>query len=138
MAVALSVLKREAFEVSNENANENLFEEWREHMINCSATFWFWDFILKLEVLVLVFVHAHRENNLDLYIEALDELIFLFFGLDHPNYNRWGSVQTGDIKSLNTKAKSVLSKSWFEQKTNHRFSAIPLDQAHEEKVALLV
>ena len=63
---------------------------------------------------------------------------FLFLGLDPPNYNRWRSVQTGDIKSLNTKAKSVLSKSWVEQKANHRFSTIPLDQAHEEKVALLV
>lgn len=40
-AVALSVLQREAFEAANESTNENLFEEWRERMINCSATFWF-------------------------------------------------------------------------------------------------
>ena len=48
-------------------------------MINCSATFWFSDFILKLEVLVLVFVRSHRENNLDLHIEVLDELVFFIF-----------------------------------------------------------
>ena len=107
-AVVLSVLQREAFEVSNEKA----FEEWRERMINCSTTFWFWNFILNLEVLVLVFVRSHRENSIDLYIEALDELMFLYFGLDHPNYSRWGSFHIRDMKFLNTEAKSVLSKSW--------------------------
>ena len=56
-------------------------------MINCDATFWFGNFILKLEVLVLVFVRSHRENNIGLYIEALDKIMFLFFGLDHPNFS---------------------------------------------------
>ena len=37
------------------------------------------------------------------------------------------------MKSLNTEAKSVLSKSWVVQKTNHRFSTIPLDYAHEQE-----
>ena len=38
-AVAISVLQKEAFEVANENANENSFEELRQRMINFSATF---------------------------------------------------------------------------------------------------
>ena len=85
-------------------------------MHDCSATFWFEDFILKLEVLVLVFFRSHREKNIDLYTEALDKHMFLFFGLDHPNYIRWGSVHIRDSKLLNTEAKSVLSKSWVVQK----------------------
>ena len=35
------------------------------------------------------------------------------------------------MKSLNSEAKSILSKSWIVQKTNHRLSTIPLDHAHE-------
>ena len=78
-AVAISVLQKEAFEVANENANENSFEELRQRMIKFSATFWFWLFILKLEALVLVFVRSHRESNIDLYTEALKELMVLYF-----------------------------------------------------------
>ena len=35
----LFVLQREAFEVANENADENSLEEWRKHMIYHSTTF---------------------------------------------------------------------------------------------------
>ena len=42
--------------------------------------------------------------------------MFLFFGLNHPNYSWWGSVHIRDMKSLNTEAASVLSKSWVVQK----------------------
>lgn len=81
----------------------------------------------KLEVLVIVFVRSHREYNIYLHTEALDEVMYLFFWLDYPNYIRWGSVHVGDMKSLNTEAKLSMSKSWVAQKTNHRFSTIPID-----------
>ena len=63
--------------------------------------------------------------------------MFLFFGLNHPNYSRWGSVHIRDMKSLNTEAASVLSKSWVVQKTNHKFSTTLLDHAHEQENAKL-
>ena len=47
-AVVLSVFQREAYEDANKNANESLFEEWRQRMINCSATVGFCDFFYKL------------------------------------------------------------------------------------------
>lgn len=72
----------------------------------------------KLEVLVIVFVRSHREYNIYLHTEALDEVMYLFFWLDYPNYIRWGSVHVGDMKSLNTEAKLSMSKSWVAQKTN--------------------
>ena len=50
--VMLSILQREVSKVANEHASQNSFEDWRQPMINCSATFWFLNFILKLEVLV--------------------------------------------------------------------------------------
>ena len=84
-------------------------------------------------MLVLVFVLSHRKNNIDLYTEAFDELIFLFFGLDLPNYSRWRPVHIRNMKFLNTEAKSVLSKSWVVQKKNYRFSTLPLDHAQEQE-----
>lgn len=47
-AVVLSVFQRKAYEDANKNANESLFEEWRQRMINCSATVGFCDFFYKL------------------------------------------------------------------------------------------
>ena len=44
----LSVFQREAYEDANKNANESLFEEWRQRMINYSATVGFCDFFYKL------------------------------------------------------------------------------------------
>ena len=77
--VMLSILQREVSKVANEHASQNSFEDWRQPMIKCSATFWFLNFILKLEVLVWEFVISHWKNNIDLYNEAVHELIFLFF-----------------------------------------------------------
>lgn len=50
--VTLSILQREVSKVANEHASQNSFENWKQPMINCRATFWFLNFILKLEVLV--------------------------------------------------------------------------------------
>ena len=38
------------------------------------------------------------------------------FLLDH---NRWGSFPITDMESLNSEAKSALSKRWVVQKTDH-------------------
>ena len=38
------------------------------------------------------------------------------------------------MKNLNKEAKSVLSKCRAVQKTNHRFSTMPLDHTHEQEI----
>ena len=100
-----------------------------------SPTFYFWDLILLIEILILIFIRSHREKNFDLYVETLDELMFLFFALDHYNYCRWVSVHTSDMFSLSDHSKSMLKEAWVVQKTMHRYSSIPIDQAHEQENA---
>ena len=67
-----------------------------------------------------------------MYLESLEAL---FFSLDHFNYSRRASVHLRDMKSLTRTAKEDLSKDWVIQKTSHPFSAIPIDQAHEQENA---
>ena len=65
---------------------------------------------MKYETLVLIFVRAHREGDFCLFVDVLEQLVPLFFALDHTNNAYW-----------------VLSK------TGNKFSAMPLDQAHEQE-----
>ena len=100
-----------------------------------SPTFLFWDLILKYETLVLLVVRAHRQRNFTLYVEALEELIPLFFALDHVNYARWAPIYLRDMKSLPESISKVFQEEgrWVLLKTGNRFSAIPFDQAHEQE-----
>lgn len=90
---------------------------------------------MRYETLILLFVRACRERNFTLYVEVLDELIPLFFALDHVNYARWAPIHVRDMKSLPTAIKSEFQEKghWVLSKTNRKFSAIPLDQAHEQE-----
>ena len=82
----LTKTSREAFLQFETNLSE---EAWRADMVKGSPTFMFWDLILKYETLILTFVQAHREKNFPLYVQVLEELVPLFFALDHVNYSRW-------------------------------------------------
>ena len=86
-------------------------------------------------MLVLIFIRAHREKNFPLYVEALNVLMFMFFAVYHYNSSRWVSVHIRDIKSLPEDVKEGFMKNWVVQKTCRRFSAIPLDQTHEQENA---
>ena len=81
---------------------------WEEVRKRRSPTFLFWDSIIEYETLVLLAVRAQRQHNFNLYVEALGDLIPLFFALDHQGH-------------------------WVLSKTGNRFSAIPFDQAHEQQ-----
>ena len=60
----------------------------------------YWDLIMRYETLIIVFVGAHREKNFQLYVEVLEELVPIFFALNHVNYARWVRVHIRDMKSL--------------------------------------
>ena len=112
---------------------------WRDDMQKRSPTFMYWDFILRYETLILIFVRAHREKNFALYVEVLEELVPLFFALDHVNYARWLPVHIRDMKCLPSHIKDEFEKKchWVLSKTNNKFSAIPVDQAHEQENAYI-
>lgn len=108
---------------------------WEEVRKRSSPTFLFWDSIIEYETLVLLVVRAQRQHNFNLYVEALEDLVPLFFALDHVNFARWTPIHIRDMKSLplsiarefQRQGQLVLSK------TGNRFSAIPFDQAHEQE-----
>ena len=59
--------------------------------------------------------------------------MYIFSAHDHYNYSRWALIHLRDMKSLPDCAKETFCHNWVLQKTTNRFSAIPLDQAHDEK-----
>lgn len=107
---------------------------WESEMRKRSPTFLFWDTILRYETLILMFIRAHREKLFCLYVEVLEELVHLFFSLDHINYARWVPIHLRDMKSLPASVRKEFEQegNWVLSKTNNKFSAIPIDQAHEQ------
>ncbi|CAB3996630.1 Hypothetical predicted protein [Paramuricea clavata] len=65
----------------------------------------------------------------------MEELIPLFFALDHVNYTRWASIHICDLKSLpDNIAKEFQNEGhWVLSKTGNRFPTIPFDKAHEQE-----
>ena len=74
-AVVLSELRGEAFEL---DAKGDSFPTLKTEMQKKSLVFQFWDLILQIEILILIFVRSHRENNFNLYVEALEALVPCF------------------------------------------------------------
>ena len=128
-AVALTKLQRQAY-IHAETYES--FQEWRSSMMH-HPTFLFWDIILETELNILIFIRAHREKRFNLYVEALSNLMWLFFSLDHYNYSRWLSVHLRDMLSLPEGTKSEFEKNWVVNKTGKRFSFLPIDQVHEQE-----
>lgn len=130
-ALSLSKLQRDAFTCNSDSHDEESFRVWRSDLLEKSPTFKFWDMILNLEIRILIFIKAHRERNFQLFVEILEVLAPWFFVLDHINYARWLPVYINDMKSLPDRIKDDMLKFWVIQKTEKRFSSIPIDQAHE-------
>ena len=118
------------------NRSSNIsFEAWREEAKKRCTTFFLWDLIMRLETLILLFVRAHREKDFSLYVEVLEELVPLFFALDHINYARWLPIHIRDMKSLppSVHEEFTINQRWVVSKTRNKFSAIPIDQAHKQE-----
>lgn len=64
-----------------------------------------------------------------------------FFLTDHVHYARWLTCHVRDLEELQTKAPSVhehfCNGGFVVRKTKNRFSAIAIDQAHEQSNALI-
>ena len=132
--LALSKLQHKAFLQSEGPHDDDTEEAWRQAAIIKSPTFQFWDMILRMEILGLIFVRAHRETNFSLYVESLKALVPWFFAFDHHNYARWIPVHIRDMESLPPSVHKQFEEygHWVVQKTTNRFSAMPIDQCHEQ------
>ena len=133
--MTLTNLKQEAYSHAVGDDDAPSMTTWESEMRKRSPTFLFWDMILGYETLILMFIRAHREKRFSLYVEVLEALVHLFFALDHTNYVRWGPIHLSDMKSLPSSIKKEFEQEghWVLSKTNNKFSAIPIDQAHEQE-----
>lgn len=92
----------------------------------------------SIENIILIFVKAHHERQFQLFVETLEALApWFFFALDHVNYSRWLPIFINDMKSLPDEITHNLHKFWAVQKTEKKFSSIPIDQAHEQNNAIV-
>lgn len=132
-ALTLYSLLNEAY---NSNSPQVTLEEWVKEQCVKVPTFQFWMIILNLETLLLSFVRSLRERNYTLFKECLKLMLPWFFLMDHIHYARWLSVHLKDLEELpihSPDTHAEFSRGNFAiQKSCNPFSAIAVDQAHEQ------
>ena len=115
------------------------FEAWHDERKRSCPQFQYWATAMALEVCTLIYVRSLREADFAMYLDALTELVPWFYALDHTNYARWIPVHLRDVAELPKKHPDIyreFSAGHFTvQKTKRVFSAIPIDQAHEQNNA---
>ena len=92
---------------------------------------------MEIEVCIFTYVRSLREANFEMYLDALTELVPWFCALDHTNYARWILVHLRDMAELYKKHPDTdfrRVQQWPLHSTKV-FSAIPIDQAHEQNNA---
>lgn len=81
------------------------------------------------------------EANFALYCEALSELIPYFFANNNINYARWLPIHLRDMMSLEQHhpqvAREFHNGNFVVHKSCREFSAIAIDQAHEQANAVI-
>ena len=117
------------------------FEEWCIQRAKASVHFDYWLKTLSLELLLLRYIRSLREGNFQLYVESLTQIMPWVFALDHTHYSRWLSVHIRDMMTLAEKHPHVLAEfksgHFVVHKTSNKFSAMALDQCHEQNNAMV-
>jgi len=139
-AAALYILQQHAYHRYSTNSQSPMeFEVWCNQRKQSCPQFQFWATTLELELCIAVYVRSLREADFAMYLDALTELVPWFFALDHTNYARWIPVHLRDMAELPKKHPEIDRKfnagHFTVQKSKRMFSAIPIDQAHEQNNA---
>ena len=112
------------------------FETWGKERASRSPHFRYWEIVMEMESCIFTFVYSLPERNFHMYFDALTEFVPWFFALDHTNYAHWVPVHPKDMANLSDKHVEIANEfnagHFTTQKTSRLFSAIPLDQAHEQ------
>ena len=140
-ASSLYFLEKAYFEYCNsvrEEQNRLSLEEWCSSNAELYPQFKFWLLILQMQLAVLVYVRTIRED-FQLYVDALTKIVPWVFALDHTHYARWNPVHLRDMVSLKEVHPTVFAEfmkgNFVVKNTANRFSAIAIDQAHEQNNA---
>ena len=123
------------------NAGALSFDAWCGQQKSAVPQFQYWYTALQLELLLFVFLRSLRLADFDMYVDALYRMLPWWFALNHTHYARWLPIHVRDMCELDKKAPEVAEA--FKQglftvtKTTQRFSAIAIDQAHEQNNAMV-
>jgi hypothetical protein len=142
-ASTLFILLQRAYKRYANGMTEDVltFDEWCTSKVSTVPQFQFWHTALQLELLLLVFLKSLRRADFGMYVDAVWKMLPWFFALNHPNYALWLTIHVRDMRVLGDQAPSVaqaLNQGLFAvSKTLRRFSAIAIDQAHEQNNAMV-
>ena len=144
-ACSLHILLHRAYESYIDSLEEGSvvlsFQSWCDQQCATIPQFQFWHIALELELLLLTFVRSIRQANFDLYCDALSKMVPWFFSMNCTNYARWIPIHLRDMFALKDNAPDVALEfrkgNFTVSKTTCRFSAMAIDQAHEQNNALV-
>ncbi|XP_042206651.1 general transcription factor II-I repeat domain-containing protein 2-like, partial [Homarus americanus] len=106
-----------------------------------SSQIQFWNLVLDMELTIFMLIRSFREGNFKLYLEALSELIPYFFANNNVNYARWLPIHLQDMMCLEQQhpevAREFYKGNFVVHKSGREFSAIAIDQAHEQNNAVI-
>jgi hypothetical protein len=90
---------------------------------------------------MLQYIRSIREGNFLLYVQILGKLVPWFFSMGLTNYARWLPVHIRDMSMLATAHPAVYDEfmkgHFVVQRSEKLFSAMGLDQAHEQQNELI-
>ena len=93
----------------------------------------FWSLVLKYERGIFLFKRANRERRMNLMINALIELVHLFFAFDHSNHAKWIRLFFQDLETLPKRFRAEFEMGRFVINRNcHRSFSLRIDHAHEQ------
>ena len=143
-SASLYILQQRAYEkyiTRVEDSAPLSFTDWKDEMAKMCPHFLYWCRVMELQLLCLQLVKAFRTADFKLYVDTLTKVMPWMFALDQTNYCRWLPVHIRDMQELPIKHPDVYEKftsGFFAvHKTKKRFSAMALDQAHEQENAVV-
>ena len=141
---SLYVLQQQAYDEYLTRTEDRIplsFTVWRDKMSETCPQFLFWCRVMELQLLYLQLVKAFQTADFNSYVDSLTNVMPWVAALDLTNYNRWLPVHLHDMQELPIKHPDVYEKFvdglFVVHKTQNRFSAMALDQAHEQENAVV-
>ena len=97
--------------------------------------------MLSMELVVLLLIRSFREANFSLFCQSPAELIPYCLANNNVNYARWLPIHLRDMVTLKHRhpeiAQEFQSGKFVVHKSARDFSAIAIDQAHEQANAVI-
>ena len=139
-------LLKEAYWFYCSEANEQTLDvlsigDWCKRRKTEIPQFHFCNLVLTIELTILSPVQSFRKADFTLYRQSLYELIPLFLANNNVNYAQWLPIHLRDMMLLENTHPQVAAEfhngKFVVHKSNREFSALAIDQAHEQANAVI-